>query len=94
MIQTKILDTNKYKNIDDLAKDLENMANYEGWMIVTTLGKKNNLILFQRVLEQQQQQIPNEYQQPQIPNELSPPTRSKSQGNKKSSARFPNAVHQ
>jgi hypothetical protein len=95
MIQTKIIDLNKYKNIADLEKDLDNLANYEGYLIQNCAGKKNNLLILQRSINYPQQQFQ------QIPEtEILPLTPSKSSSKKKVNdaqnlpeKMYPNAVY-
>jgi hypothetical protein len=84
MIEYKFFDLGKYKNIDDASLELDKLTNYEGWLVVCSVGKRSHIILLQRMLEYPQgvQQVPIAQEQEQ---QLG--------GKREKSKRFPNAIH-
>jgi len=85
MIEHKIFDLKKFKNLEDAEKEMDNLSNYEGWLAVCPVGKDNNKILMRRILED----IPQPQQQPQ---QQPQPQQRKGRGGKP--VMFPNAVYQ
>lgn len=80
MIEHKTIDTGDFKTTGDLDKELDKLANYEGFLIVCARGKHNDKLVLRRILEYPQQQ---EQQIQQAP--------AKSKGVPK---QFPDAVFQ
>ena len=54
MIEHKLFDMSTFKKAEDVAVELDKLSYYEGWLVVCTCGKKNNILVLRRVLEQQQ----------------------------------------
>ncbi len=79
MIEHKFFDLSRYKNIDDAVLELDKLSNYEGWLIVCSVGKRNDKLLLRRMLE-----YPQEFHsQPVV----------KEKGKKQSTKMFPNAIY-
>jgi hypothetical protein len=90
-IKHKVMNLNSYKKVEDIERDLDNLAS-NGFIFREVVGKKNHLLILQKAVEypdpQQYYQPPQQFQPP----ELLPPSQSKSRKGKKT-ARFPNAVY-
>jgi hypothetical protein len=91
MIQTKILNLRDYKKIEDLEKAIDTFANYEGFIFVGTSGKKNHLLIFQRVVQYPQPQQQMSYNSPEEGGEE--PEQKKKGRPSKQNLPFPNAVY-
>jgi hypothetical protein len=77
MIEHRFFDLSKYKDLSEPARELDRLMMYEGFVVLCSVGKKNNVLLLRRILEN--------------PQELLSPPSNKSQGKKKEMM-FPNAV--
>ena len=51
MIEHKFFDLGNYKKIEDAAMELDKLSNYEGWMVVCSIGKRNHILVLRRVVE-------------------------------------------
>ena len=77
MIEHKFFNINKYKNIEDAAKELDRLMMYEGFIVLCCVGKRNNVLLLRRILESPEEELP---------------TKNK-RAIKNKAAMFPNAVY-
>ena len=82
MIEHKFFYLVKYKKMEEAEKELDRLMMYEGYMVLCCVGRKNNVLLLRRILEDPVQEI----QQPQQP--------AAKATTKKQVARFPDAVVQ
>jgi len=55
IIEYEILDTSRIKNLEGVKKDLSVLAN-NGWVAICSFGKKNDYILFKRVIVYEEEQ--------------------------------------
>lgn len=84
MIEHKFFDLREFKNLQDAARELDKLTVYEGFLVLCACGKKNNIILLRRIIEQPQQYTPQPL----------PTRRSKKQAPQEPTTMFPNAVYQ
>lgn len=102
IVNNKFFDLKNYKNkLSDAERELDNLANNEGWLVVASCGKDNQILVLRKVVETPQQEYPQQYQQEQYP-----PQRYQQQGYQPQQASpvkrrkqgkevpFPNAVYQ
>jgi len=55
MIEHKFFDLSNYKKVDDAAVELDKLSNYEGWLVVCSIGKRNQILVLRRMLEYPQE---------------------------------------
>lgn len=79
MIQYKVISVKK-KKLEEIEKELDNLSNYEGWVVLFPLGKNSTSILLMRSFEY-----------PQVQEQPQPTTKRAKQGKQ---PLFPNAVYQ
>jgi len=79
MIEHKFFDLGKYKDVSEAARELDKLMMYEGFVVLCSLGKKGNVLLLRRILEQPQ-------------NEPLSPTSNKRKPKKKG-VMYPDAVY-
>ena len=80
MIEHRFFYLKKFKDITEAARELDRLMLYEGFVVLCCVGKKNNVLLLRRIIENPQQ-------------EISPPVSNK-KNTGKTKAMFPNAVYQ
>ena len=90
MIEHKFFDLSTFKKIEDAATELDKLADYEGWLVVCTVGKRNGVLLLRRVIEYPQEMQQGPQRQPAQRQPARQPA-SRVAGKRKM---FPDAVYQ